>query len=317
MRRAGRAVPGGQLERRYRRLLRVFPSHYRREREEELLAVLLLAAAPGQQRPGLGESLALLNQAARAWGRVTVSTDRAANHVAASVLAVTLPVLLLYPVARTGMDVLTLPWSFLWRNHHDVIAWGLWGLVILAIFAGPAWLPRWLAIAGTVAFAWALLTFWSDGETGAVSTGFCWLLMQITACFLLLSPARLTRGRSVVRKYWWVAVVAIGLLQLSLSQGLPGRAPFVLATVGILALAVGGLRFPIGRVLVLILGTLLAGFVAGHGWWTGIGSIVIFWPTSNRPDPASLVWLVLLPALTWTTLRTVGALVARRQAAVS
>ena len=39
------------LERRYRRLLRVYPRWYRAAREEELLGVLLDRAAPGQQRP--------------------------------------------------------------------------------------------------------------------------------------------------------------------------------------------------------------------------------------------------------------------------
>lgn len=43
-----------------RRLLRLFPSHYRCEWEEELLAVLLAAASPAQRQVHLGETCALL-----------------------------------------------------------------------------------------------------------------------------------------------------------------------------------------------------------------------------------------------------------------
>ncbi|MBF5082687.1 hypothetical protein [Quadrisphaera sp. INWT6] len=38
----------GELERSYRRLLRLYPSRWRRHREEEVLAVLLQTAAPDQ-----------------------------------------------------------------------------------------------------------------------------------------------------------------------------------------------------------------------------------------------------------------------------
>src|SRR5262249_56389946 len=44
------------LERSYRRLLAWYPRGFRREHEEELLAVLLAGARPGQRRPGLAEA---------------------------------------------------------------------------------------------------------------------------------------------------------------------------------------------------------------------------------------------------------------------
>ena len=40
-----------RLERRYRRLLAFYPKAFRREHEEEILSVLMAAAADGQQRP--------------------------------------------------------------------------------------------------------------------------------------------------------------------------------------------------------------------------------------------------------------------------
>lgn len=44
------------LERRYRRLLGLYPKSFRRERGEEMLSVLMAGAAPGQERPRRGEA---------------------------------------------------------------------------------------------------------------------------------------------------------------------------------------------------------------------------------------------------------------------
>jgi hypothetical protein len=56
-------MSGSALERRYRRLLAWYPAAFRREREEEMLAVLLAGARRGQQRPGLPESIDLIRRA--------------------------------------------------------------------------------------------------------------------------------------------------------------------------------------------------------------------------------------------------------------
>lgn len=57
------------LERRYRRLLACYPRAFRRENEEEILAVLLACAQDGQQQPGLAASADLIKGAMRAWLR--------------------------------------------------------------------------------------------------------------------------------------------------------------------------------------------------------------------------------------------------------
>jgi hypothetical protein len=54
-----------RLERRYRRLLACYPRAFRRENEEEILAVLLACAEDGQQRPGLAAAADLLKGAIR------------------------------------------------------------------------------------------------------------------------------------------------------------------------------------------------------------------------------------------------------------
>ena len=49
-------IPPLRLERSYRRRLACYPRAWRRENEEEILAVLLACAAEDQRRPGLAAS---------------------------------------------------------------------------------------------------------------------------------------------------------------------------------------------------------------------------------------------------------------------
>jgi hypothetical protein len=59
-----------RLERRYRRLLACYPREFRRQNQEEILGVLLFAAADGQRRVGIGEAADLIRGALRAWLRL-------------------------------------------------------------------------------------------------------------------------------------------------------------------------------------------------------------------------------------------------------
>jgi hypothetical protein len=51
------------LERRYRRLLALYPKAFRRQHGQEMLSVLIAGAAPGQRRPTLAETANLLGHA--------------------------------------------------------------------------------------------------------------------------------------------------------------------------------------------------------------------------------------------------------------
>jgi hypothetical protein len=53
------------LERGYRRLVACYPRSFRKENEDEIIAVLLATASQGQQRPGVAESVDLLAGAFR------------------------------------------------------------------------------------------------------------------------------------------------------------------------------------------------------------------------------------------------------------
>jgi hypothetical protein len=51
------------LERRYRRLLAWYPREFRREQEDEMVAVLMAGARKGQRRPGLRETADVIRSA--------------------------------------------------------------------------------------------------------------------------------------------------------------------------------------------------------------------------------------------------------------
>ncbi|MET3808171.1 hypothetical protein ABIB25_005200 [Nakamurella sp. UYEF19] len=91
------ADPHARLEQSYRRLLWLFPPSYRRSRGRELLDVLMERADPGQRRPSPAESVALLRFSVRTWASRALSPAPAAARNAMGLLAVVLPMLLLFP----------------------------------------------------------------------------------------------------------------------------------------------------------------------------------------------------------------------------
>ena len=309
--------PHSELERRYRRLLRLFPAHYRRAWEEELIAVLLQTARPGQRQVQPAEALALLWQAGKAWTHTAVSTDRNANHQGAAILTVTLPLLLLFPAAKAGAEQLIFG-SSSWSHHYDLITWAIWVPAAVAAAFGPARIAHWIAGLATLAYVLFLITPVRDGDTGTLSTSFGWLIIQFTAWRLLTSPARVRLGRRLLwrgrRAFLGAGLLVFfavaGPAVLSFFPG-PTRLFFAALTVALTVVAILSLRTPVGRVLVTAGSALFAGFVAGHGWWTGIGDIGLLLPTTNVPPVSSLIWLVLLPVLAWAIFRVTGAAVSR------
>ena len=71
------------LERAYRRLLGWYPRDFRHDNEQEILAVLMAEAPPGQRRPGLAESADLIRSGL--WMRIRPSVPRSARTVRAAV----------------------------------------------------------------------------------------------------------------------------------------------------------------------------------------------------------------------------------------
>ena len=71
------------LERACRRLLAWYPREFRRENEQEILAVLMAGAPDGQRRPGLAEAADLIRSGL--WMRVRPGVPRSARTVRAAV----------------------------------------------------------------------------------------------------------------------------------------------------------------------------------------------------------------------------------------
>ncbi len=310
--------PDTELERRYRRLLRLFPAHYRRDWGQELLAVLMQNAKPGQRRPEPAEAAALLWQAGKVWCHTAVSADRNANHRAAAILTVALPLLLLFPAAKAVAEFMLFPSSSMWRQHFDLITWALWIPAAAASVVGPRNVARWIAGLAVLAYLVFLLRPVLNGDTGTISTSFGWLLIQVTACRLLTSGRRVALGRRLLwrgRKALAGSAVLIFVVLAApvLLEATPGltRPFFATMTLAVIAAAVLGLRTPVGRVLVTAGGALLAGLVAGHGWWTGIGDTGLLMPTTDHPNAGSMMWLLLLPVLVLIAARLSGAALAR------
>jgi len=84
------------LEGSYRRLLRWYPSSYRKRHGEEILGVLMAAAEPGRHRPGARESVDLLWSALKIRIRMTLrGADSQPWQAALALVGVLLPLLML------------------------------------------------------------------------------------------------------------------------------------------------------------------------------------------------------------------------------
>jgi hypothetical protein len=98
-----------RLERGYRRLLAAYPRAYRREHEEEILAVLMAGARRGQRRPGMGESANLIMNAMRV--RFRRRGPAVSNPAAAEALALFSVVAPLFLLAADVLQV-AVPYRF-------------------------------------------------------------------------------------------------------------------------------------------------------------------------------------------------------------
>ena len=200
------------LERAYRRLLGWYPRDFRHDNEQEILAVLMAEAPPGQRRPGLAESADLIRSGL--WMRMRPSVPRSARTVRAAVK-------LIY----AGAAVSTVNLVILLALIADVMAYHailghhlttaqvsqastpfittviLWDLVPIAVWL---WMARacgrgrnWARIVSTVLFGVATLNL-----TGA----FNWF----SGIHLTLVP--MIYGPTLPVLYWLVGLAVVWLL---------------------------------------------------------------------------------------------------------
>jgi len=155
-----------QLERGYRRMLACYPKAFRRESEDEILAVLLATAGEGQRRVGLAESADLIRGAVRMHFGMSRSPRPVRNAVRLMCFGAVLTLAVLVTVLVTLGGVR-------WGAAHDLNA-GQWPTVILTQ-VGP-----WLASALVCAGVWLWLA-WANGR------GYHWARPAFVAFFALLT----------------------------------------------------------------------------------------------------------------------------------
>ncbi|MFF0232624.1 hypothetical protein ACFYPH_19995 [Micromonospora sp. NPDC005252] len=147
------------LERRYRRLLAVYPWEHRRAYEDEMVAVLVAGARPGQRRPAAGDVLNLVGAGLRARLRVGARGFTEPTWTDAAAVTGLLGALVLLALAGTSLlDQLIsnpgLPPGF-GPSGPDVVDWlrvAGWAGVCVAVLVG------WRRVA--VGLAWAGVLGW-------------------------------------------------------------------------------------------------------------------------------------------------------------
>lgn len=233
------SVHSSGLEQRYRRLLRLFPPGYRQARGEEMVAVLMESAGPGQEQPSLGERWDLLRAAGARWARVVLLPPPAARPDAWALLSFLLPVVLLYPAAKaltvaamsassTGIET-TLEVAPTWP------AWAVWvvGLALLAL--GRPRAARLLLTGSVMLMAVVLGTLMARGHVPDGLREFGWLVAQLVGLRAIFTARAAPTGRSKAL----IGVVATGVVAASLyTAWVPHLRPIPWTLGGMAALAV-------------------------------------------------------------------------------
>ncbi|MGW3601951.1 hypothetical protein [Micromonospora sp. NPDC005161] len=165
------------LERRYRRLLAVYPWEHRRAYEDEMLAVLVAGARPGQRRPVAGDVLNLVGAGLRARLRVNARGFTESTWADAAAVTGLLGGLLLLALAgKSLLDQLVrnpgLPPGF-GPGGPDLVDWlrvAGWAVVCAAALAGWRWVAAGLAWAGVIGWGALVAPQASDNLTYVVDT---------------------------------------------------------------------------------------------------------------------------------------------------
>ena len=314
----------------YRRILRLFPPRYRAEREGEMLAVLLDCAEPGRTTTSWAERLDLGRLAAVAWVRTALGPSAEARRDGAAVLAILLPLLLLFPAGRIALAGAESRRYHVLRDYlllaaWDWPAWLLWTGVAGLVLAGLARWARWPAVAALSVYVAVLAHQLSahNGTSFARASG--WLLAQVVAAALLWSPMRAQRGTELVRARWrWAIAAGVAVLSVAAWQGvfLAGTVymgprghgdAYRLAAGAVVVAGLGAafvwLRRPTGRVVVPGVAACAAFALAVRAWSSQLSDSD--WRSSASPDLhlEGLVLVVVAPVVALLVTRILGELI--------
>jgi hypothetical protein len=274
-----------ELERRYRRLLALFPRDHRESTGEEMLGVLM-AAAGDRTRPGWRDTANLLWAAARLHLRRALAMDGTIDRRDVLAIVSLLGPIVMLAEAVPGLHELAsfiqrgavfgLPWRY---QIPDAPLWVVWFAV--AVFAVRRWrvaaaLGAWLGTAGFVIVAkYAPYQHqWTSIDAGWVLLGF------LTAVALTFSPGP-ERGLALVgpRRVFVLAasVAGIGLCAVLGFAGLAEQWPWLVLLSAAALKAAGDTR--VGRRAALVLSVPLIPVLLWNaiGDWTYDANIAVFY----------------------------------------
>jgi hypothetical protein len=226
------------LERGYRRLLAWYPDSFRGEQEDEMLAVLMAGARPGQRRPRLPETADLL------WSALKMRAGRAgrpgplnlswAQALAAFgviaplflVLVAVLEVAVPYHLPAAGPHAA--PFTRLWLGRHPEIG-GLsllgstffdGAIAIQITVAALMLLGRRLALAGMAGSVIYWLAYWAEGGHGISDVSDALQLLTasgylVGGAALLMSPDARQGWRQLNWRHTAMLLPAAALVQVT------------------------------------------------------------------------------------------------------
>jgi hypothetical protein len=277
------------VEDRYRQLLAWYPKEHRALHEDEMIAVLLAAAAPGRDRPSAREAFDLLRggvaiRLRRAVGPVSRRNWRAAFSLAALLAPIWLLVLQAGRAAAYAAQALgpapmvpglalhtlaiALPHALMaflaWRNRRKVAAAVAWAWTVL--YAGLAASPPELGLSPVYVVRDGVV-FVGGGFGSAV-----WFVLPgcLAAVMLTFAPSSDPAPLGARRLVGWTAVLLTSVL-VGTQASFPGAG--YLPVLVLAVAAVVAVRSPVGRRALIILLPLMS---VTAGW--------LRWPE----DPANL-----------------------------
>lgn len=207
--RTGRAAPDAILKRRYRRLLGCFPRFFRSDSEDEILAVLLACARPGQRWPAPAECADLIGSAIRM--RMGPGRSSPPRAVASAMRLMRAGAATEIAGLAVALATASRVQSALLRDHPGFLA-AHWHVLLLFIELGvplPAGLWLWLAWANGRGHQWARTAF-----AGVFAVYTLLVLAKLAAGAATYAPADLL----VVGVQWGIGL-AVVLLIFSGSAG--------------------------------------------------------------------------------------------------
>ncbi len=202
------------LERRYRRWLKWYPTSFRREHEEEIIGVLMAGARDGQGHPGPMDGLDLMSNGLRLRLRPTLPRSERLASLAVPLLYVgaVLELVAAITIVATSGDIRAseasrnlrytdAQWSAVVAGHLEPVA--LVACVAAAIWLGVAWGigrgHRWARMACVAFVIGNLCSLYNGLAQGSANDAHADLAIGIALCLVQVVAAALVFSKDLGR----------------------------------------------------------------------------------------------------------------------